>query len=177
MIKRILNSLKGKARKPAQFFAAASVALTLGACQTIDDNRVPYAPVNLSFNTMADWNVYGISGALDYRSFIRDKRLPANYPYTASAYTGFGGVLLVGDVLGEPVAYDLACPVECKKDVRVVIDTEDMLARCPQCGSSYNVFSLRGHPVSGPAAQNGYGLRTYHVTVRTAGTPYALITY
>ena len=28
-------------------------------------------------------------------------------------YTGFGGILLVTDMSGSPLAYDLACPVEC----------------------------------------------------------------
>lgn len=132
-------------------------------CHTLDDDRIPVTPVNLPFATEASWNIYGAAGAMDYNIFIRDKRIPANFPYTASTYTGFGGILLVATVLGEPAAYDLACPVERNHDVVVGIDTESMLAECPVCHSTYDVFSLNGYPVSGIAADKGYGLRRYRV--------------
>jgi len=112
---------------------AAIFAFISSACHTIDDDRIPVAPVNIVFNTVADWNIYGVAGAMDYRYFIRDLRKPSNYPYTAMTYTGFGGVLLVSDVMGNPQAYDLACPVEADKNVRVEIDDE-FLAHCPKCG-------------------------------------------
>lgn len=147
------------------------------ACHTIDDDRIPAAPVQISFPTVADWNVYGVAGALDHRSFIRELRQPANFPYTASTFTGFGGILLVCDVLGQPKAFDLACPVECKRDVRIQINPADNLAHCHVCGSTYNVFSLNGSPVSGSAAQNGYGLRPYHVVRVNDLSSYMLVTY
>lgn len=154
------------------------MALIAASCQTIDDDRIPVAPVNIVFNTVADWNIYGVAGAMDSREFIRDLRRPANYPYTALTYTGFGGVLLVSDVMGEPLAYDLACPVEADKNVRVAIDTEDqMLARCPKCGSTYNVFSLQGHPVSGPAVNLAYGLRRYHVAPGRNASAYMVVSF
>lgn len=100
---------------------------------------------------------------MDYKSYIRDKRIPANFPYTANSFTGFGGILLVTTVLGEPAAYDLACPVERDHNIIVEINTESMLAECPVCHSEYDVFSLSGHPVEGIAAEKGYGLRRYRV--------------
>lgn len=149
----------------------------LSSCDTIDSNRVPYAAVNVQFQTVADWNVYGVAGAMEYQYFIRDKRVPSNFFYSASTYTGFGGVLLVSDVLGDYKAFDLACPVECQRDVRISIDTEEMVARCPKCGSTYNVFSLLGHPISGIAADRGYGLRRYTVQVQPLAAPYISIRY
>ncbi len=62
---------------------AAIVALIAASCHTIDDDRIPVTPVNIVFNTVADWNIYGVTGAMDYRLFIRDQRKPANFPYTA----------------------------------------------------------------------------------------------
>lgn len=116
------------------------------------------------FNTEADWVIYGVPGAMSYKRFIREDRVPASFPYTASTYTGFGGVLLLSDVMGNAQAYDLACPVECKATTRVHIVPEDeFLAECPVCHSKYNVFSLAGHPVSGIAAERGYALRKYFV--------------
>lgn len=134
------------------------------SCHTVDDDRVPVMPVQITFISQAQWDVYGVAAAMDYRSFIRDERVPAGYHYTASTYTGFGGVLLVSDVLGNPQAYDLACPVECRRDVRVKINEDDYKAFCPKCGSTYDVFSLSGTPVSGVAAERGYGLRRYRVS-------------
>lgn len=135
-------------------------------CNSLDDDRIPAMAVNISFPTVAQWDIYGVSSALDHRRFIPEQGLPKGFFYTATTYCGFGGVLLVGDVLGTPMAYDLACPVECKASVRVNIDSESNLAECPVCHSTYDVFSLQGHPVSGEAAQKGYGLRRYHVGPR-----------
>ena len=151
-------------------------ALTAASCKHLDDDRVPVMPVNIVFATPADWDVYGVSGALSYKNFIRERRVPASFPYTALTYTGYGGVLLLCDVQGAPQAYDLSCPVEHKADVRVAIDEDDeFLARCPQCGSKYNVFSLTGHPVSGPAAKDGFALRRYRVGPQ--GSNYMVVSY
>lgn len=139
------------------------IAVLVGACQSLDDDRIPPCPVNLAFTTQANWNIYGVTGAMDYKKFIRDQRIPSNFPYAANSYTGFAGILLVANTLGEPMAYDLACPVERMSSVRIDVDPKSFLAECPQCHSKYDVFSLPGHPVSGPAADKGYGLKVYHV--------------
>ncbi len=155
--------------------AGALIAAAALSCDHLDDDRVPLHPVNISFTTVADWDIYGVSGALTWRQFIKSERKPSGFPYTAMTYTGFGGVLLVGDVLGNPRAYDLSCPVERRVDVRVAIDPDDeYLAVCPKCGSRYNVFSLAGHPVSGEAADKGYALRPYRVEAGR-GTDYMII--
>lgn len=141
-----------------------AIIVLASSCHSLDDDRVPYAPVSIPFTTVHEWDVYGVPAALDHRRFIIQERIPSNFPYTARMSTGFGGVLLVGDVLGEPRAYDLACPVERKSTIRVAIDKETMLAECPVCHSTYDVFSLAGHPVAGKAAEDGFGLRVYHVS-------------
>ena len=84
-------------------------AMTAASCKHLDDDRVPVMPVNIVFATPADWDVYGVSGALSYKNFIRERRVPASFPYTALTYTGYGGVLLLCDVQGAPQAYDLSC--------------------------------------------------------------------
>ncbi|MDE6240226.1 MAG: hypothetical protein K2M54_09620 [Muribaculaceae bacterium] len=141
---------------------AAAVILNSG-CDHLDNKRIPAAPVHVPFATVGDWNVQGIGGALDYKRFIKEQLQPSNYHYSAISATGFGGVLLVGDVNGAPVAYDLSCPVECKRDVRIFVNTDEMVAECPQCHSTYDIFSLGGHPLSGEAAHEGFGLRRYNV--------------
>ena len=87
--------------------AVFSAVVTLFSCNSIDDDRIPAAAVNITFSTAADWNIYGVAGAMDYKYFILSKREPSNFPYLASSATGFGGVLLVSNVMGEPMAYDV----------------------------------------------------------------------
>lgn len=145
--------------------AAAAVATVMAAtvaCHHVDNHRLPVSYVNLMFWSQSDWDLYGVSGAGQWKYFNRDKRVPSGYFYQASSLTGFGGVLLCSSYIGEPVAYDAACPVECRADVTVFIN-EDLEAECPVCHSLYGVFDLLGHPIGGPAAEKGYGLQVYHV--------------
>lgn len=140
-----------------------AVALAFSSCHRLDDKRIPPAPVNIVFYSVADWNTYGLKGAMDHKRFILSggERVPSNFPYNALSYTGFGGILLVEDAYGNIIPYDLACPVECRANVRVKVDAEALDAECPVCHSTYDIFSLYGHPKSGPAAEKGYGLRRY----------------
>lgn len=140
-----------------------AAALFSVGCDHLDDERIPPAPVNIPFPTVGDWNVLGVGGALDYRRFIKEELVPADYHYSAISATGFGGVLLVCDVNGNPVAYDLSCPVECKRDVRIFVNNDELVGECPKCHSTYDIFTLGGHPLSGPAAKDGFGLRRYNV--------------
>ncbi len=155
-----------------------AIAVMTSSCESIDDQRIPPANVNIVFRTIGDWQIYGISGAGQYKQFIRSEKQPAGYPYGMSEYTGFGGLLLTCDPNGEYLVYDLACPVEVKPTVRVEIDSENPLAgvaRCNKCGSTYNLFGY-GAPLSGEALSAKYGLQKYHIAVGTASTPYAIIT-
>ena len=139
------------------------------ACSSIEDDRIPPAPVSLTFRTVADWDMYANPAALEYKIFIKEQRIPTNYNYTAISETGLGGILIVGDVMGMFLAYDLACPVEIKKDIRLKIDSEKHDAYCPVCGSRYDVFANYGSPTSGTAAEKGYGLQKYYVGAGNSG--------
>lgn len=148
--------------KSLSILLLAVIALCSG-CDRLDNKRIPPAPVYLPFATEGDWNAMRLGGAPDYKCFIKEQNTPSNYHYSALSATGFGGLLLIYDVYGDLVAFDLSCPVECKRDVRVQINRETMEAVCPQCHSAYDVFALHGHPLYGPAAKEGYGLRQYTV--------------
>lgn len=153
-----------KLRKYIQLLSAivAGTVMPTG-CHHVDNKRTPPAAVWISFANQAVWDTYGVPGALSYRYFIQSLRQPANFPYTATMKTGYGGVLLVSDINGMPRAYDLSCPVENKPDIRVAIDMETTDAVCPKCGSHYDVFVNYGSPTSGPAAKSGFGLTRYMV--------------
>lgn len=144
------------------------------ACNTVDDDRIPYAPVRISFSTQAMWETFGVTGAVQSRSFVRDQGLPAGFPYTDLTYTGFGGVLLCGDIHGNAVAYDLACPVERSRTTLIIVDQDAVNAFCPKCGSIYDIYANFGIPLAGEAAQRGYALKRYSVSQGTQ-TDYRLI--
>ena len=90
--------------------------------------------------------------------------------------TGFGGVLLVCDAMGDNRAFDLACPVEVQQNVRVIVPENEIIARCPKCGSTYDIMSGYGHPLSGPAQTEGYWLRSYHVSYTGRPLEYIIVT-
>ncbi|MDE6786467.1 MAG: hypothetical protein K2J46_05455, partial [Muribaculaceae bacterium] len=141
------------------------------ACNHGDDDRIPSLPVNINLSGAGMWNSYGVSGVGISRDFINWQGVlsPTGFPFTANTYVGFGGVLLIGGIdpftseTNVPLAYDLACPVECSQTVRVVIDQDNLEAVCHVCGSHYNVLTAGGAPVAGPAltGKYKYGLRRY----------------
>ncbi len=157
------------------------ICLTIGlsavACDTVDSQRIPPVNVNIVFSTIGEWERYGVAGAGDYRRFIASELQPAGFPYKSMEGTGYGGVLLLMDPMGQPIAFDLACPVCVPQIKRIVLDTDRDLAgnfRCPHCGSTYDVYAM-GTPRSGPALSDKYGLQRYRVTI-TGSSPYAYIT-
>lgn len=141
------------------------IAVIFSGCETIDNNRIPAVAVNLPIGDIGQWNTYGVAAFGQYRYFIRENRTPSNFPYNETTHTGFGGILLIGGMdpftaeTNVPLAYDLACPVECKNNVRVAIDPNTLEAVCPQCGSHYDVVMTGGAPVDGPALTGEYKYR------------------
>lgn len=158
-----------------KFIALAICIAALAACDRIDSTRIPIYPVNLDLGTTGYWVTYGVHSYGEYRTFIREKRLPSNFPFTANTYTGFGGILLISGYnfvtqdYNTPLAYDLACPVEAKNSVIVTIDPKTFDAICPTCGSHFNVVEGGGTPTSGPALQKKFGLQRYVVTASISG--------
>lgn len=140
----------------------------LVGCETADNTRIPNYAVNISLETQGIWNSYGVHGAGMSNNFIftsnGKNNVPSGFIYNSQSRTGFGGVLLVMDNFMVPLAFDLACPVERKADVRVKMDSETHHAVCNECGSVYDVTMLNGLAISGPAAlkSNRYELRNYN---------------
>ena len=63
-----------------------------------------------------------------------------------------------------PLAYDLSCPVEKSREIRVAISSDNYEAVCPVCDSHYDVTMGGGAPTAGPAltGEHKYGLRRYY---------------
>lgn len=148
-----------------------AVLSATASCNQVDDDRIPSLPVYINLSGAGMWNSYGVSGVGISRDFINWQGVlsPTGFPFTANTYVGFGGALLIGGIdpftseTNVPLAYDLACPVECSQTVRVVIDQDNLEAVCHVCGSHYNVLTAGGAPVAGPAltGKYKYGLRRY----------------
>lgn len=163
----------GVIRTTAYILFCATAVTGLLSSDSVIDNRIPAMPVAINLSDTGMWNTYGVAGFGLYRYFVKDAKPsePAGFSYTASSYTGFGGILLIGGMdpytnsTNVPLAYDLACPVEVSPTVRVKIDPETFHAVCPVCGSVYNVTMAAGAPVSGPAAAKNarYRLQNYSV--------------
>lgn len=149
------------------------------SCNQVDDDRIPSLPVYINLSGAGMWNSYGVSGVGIYRSFINWQGVvsPSGFPYTATSYLGFGGVLLIGGIdpftaePNVPLAYDLSCPVERSQTVRVGIDQSNLEAVCPECGSRFDVITAGGAPVGGPAltGKTKYGLRRYSCQSEPSG--------
>ena len=139
-------------------------------CESVDDQRIPNMPVNISIANAGLWNSYGVSGYGTNRNFIVTKRIPSGFPYASNSASGFGGVLLIEGLdpfMGNtsmPLAYDLACPVERNPETRVSVDPDSYLAKCPVCGSTYDVTMQKGAATAGPAATGNYryALKSYY---------------
>ncbi len=158
-----------------------SLCSLMAACHTVDDNRIPSAPVYIDLSNQGIWNSYGVSGFGDYQYFIMQSGSsfePAGFPYNAQSATGFGGILLIegmdpytSDTLC-PLAYDLSCPVEKSPEIRVRIENENYEAVCPVCDSHYDVTMAAGAPTAGPAADKKYGLTKYYCIPTSLGGYY-----
>ncbi len=146
-------------------FLLACCALV--GCEKIDNDSLPNYPVRIDLGEYGKWNTYGVHSLGEYRIFNREKGIPSNFPYNVNTYTGFGGVLLfMGQDLNgsaEPLAFDLACPVDHNADVTVTIDSENLDAYCPKCKSRYDVITGMGGPKSGMAIDRKVGLNIYKV--------------
>lgn len=141
--------------------------LLMMGCETAQYDRIPAAPVRIEFGNAAMWNIYGVSAYPDSRTFILNEGKPKGFPYTANSYTGYGGVMLVCDPVNMIHAYDLSCPVERSSRVRIEFDQEDLVLRCNECGSTYDVTT--GVPLSGRALDHKYLLQSYAVYFNAMG--------
>lgn len=153
------------------------IALSLTGCDSVDDDRIPNLAVSVNIGDSGLWNTYGVAGFGSSRNFILSSNLrqPSGFPYSTQSATGFGGILLINGMdpftttTDVPLAYDLACPVECKQDIRVQIEGDLYEAVCPVCHSHYDVTMSGGSPLSGPAAKHKYALRRYQCLPTTLG--------
>ncbi|MEE1338187.1 MAG: hypothetical protein UHD04_04510, partial [Muribaculaceae bacterium] len=74
------------------YIMCVAVAMMVASCTKISDNQLPQAPVNINLSKAGYWQTYGVVAPGAYRMFVKNERIPSNYPYNANTYTGYGGV-------------------------------------------------------------------------------------
>lgn len=161
------------------------LAVAAGGCEDnvaeINFERVPSSAVYVPFTTQAEWHIYGVAAPLDTRIFVKDQSLPKGYHYIDYSFTGMAGLLLTCDLQGNIHVFDRRCPVELDPVVCIQVDYSANVAKCPRCGSTYDIFgiastsTMAGIPLSGPAQEQRFGLRRYKC-VFGADNRYALLT-
>jgi hypothetical protein len=123
--------------------------LTLLGC---GDNKtsIPPMPVSMQLNLIgADVTLQSLGA---YKTYTKVS--------TGLESLGFGGILVVHAMFDDSYyAFDLACPYEVLRTVRVEIQP-DLSAKCPQCGSKYRIMDGSGWRIDGPSKEK---LKQYHV--------------
>ncbi|GHT20335.1 hypothetical protein AGMMS4957_06910 [Bacteroidia bacterium] len=109
------------------------------ACTDTERSPIPDMQVSLSIDL--NYQDADLVPALATKSFT--------VPRVATDKLGFGGVLVINgySANGAPTlfAYDLACPVEVERDVKVIAD-EAGRATCPKCGATFVLAWGSGMP-------------------------------
>jgi len=124
------------------------------SCQKEYYTSIPDYPVNLELSL--NGSDYNLNANLAYKVFTQ--------PRLEKDRLGFGGILVINRLStdGNPVnlnAYDLACPVEVQRNVRVVPDKTGVTAICPKCGAVFWIADGTGAPKSGTK----YYLKSYRI--------------
>ncbi|MCL1868458.1 MAG: hypothetical protein FWF72_05890 [Paludibacter sp.] len=119
-----------------------------------EDNRrspIPDYPVYLELDLLGEYNTF-------YNS--RGQSLVFIEPRKATERLGFGGILVCTNSWGEYCAFDLACPYEAKRDLRVRPD--GLVAVCDSCGSKFDLWETALGVPQGPSK---FPLKKYRTSV------------
>lgn len=120
------------------------LAITLSGCNDNVVSSIPDYPVYLALNLTTTYPTFrnSINQYLVFKKAV-----------LVSDLIGYGGILVYTDLTGDYCAYDLSCPYEAKRTIRVVPNTDEAHAVCEGCGSVFNIGDGIGEPLSGPAKQ------------------------
>ncbi|NCA79819.1 MAG: hypothetical protein EOM76_06500 [Sphingobacteriia bacterium] len=134
---------------PTHILLPVILALLCTACEINRVSPIPDTPVSLDIEILRDAPELNVIGG--FKEFIT--------PKTVYQYLGYGGIVVFRSFEDKFVAFDLACPHEIKRTVRVQVDMSG-IATCPVCGSTFDVGYGTGIPSSGSVA---YPLKSYTV--------------
>lgn len=137
-----------------QILPATIISLTLMILNACNNNinlqhPVPHAPVDCTINIMRDAPALDVLG----NSFVITR------PLTTNQYIGYAGLVIVHGLDDTFYAFDLCCPHEHTRNIRV--ESSMISAKCPKCGSTFDIGFGTGAVSAGPSA---FPLKRYRVT-------------
>lgn len=121
------------------------------ACHDTYISSIPNYPVYLEINISTEYPHFVPSNIYSYLIFEEQRYLTDKI--------GYAGVLVFIGGDEKYYAFDLACPNEAKRTVKVEMD--GIFAVCPECGEAYDLSSGLGVPTKGICTE---GLKRYATT-------------
>lgn len=115
--------------------------LLVFSCDKMEKSNIPYAPVYLEVDLQ--FKDKELSSLLAYKTFT------SIVGRNAGTMIGYSGILVVHGY-DDYYAYDLCCPFEAQQNIRVE-PTDVGSAKCPKCGTEYDMAYGSGAPMSGPS--------------------------
>ncbi|GHT39608.1 hypothetical protein FACS189437_03460 [Bacteroidia bacterium] len=136
------------------------------SCEKELISPIPTAPVEITLNL--DFADSDLVPALAAKSITQ--------PRVATDRLGFGGILVVNGSGSNGAislfAYDLACPHEVDRNIRVIPDNSGK-AKCPECGSVYVTMWGTGLPEKNSVSK--YPLRSYVVRPTSGSNKFTVL--
>lgn len=131
-----------------RFLTCFLIVLVCSCTKTIE-SPIPYARVNLKIDLR--YEDKDLVGPYFHKEFTVARN--------AGESVGYGGILVVCGAENTYFAYDLCCPNEAPKKIR--IEANDIgQAICPECGTLYDTGFGNGNPLKGVSK---YPLRRYNI--------------
>lgn len=122
-------------------FVICLVVLLAMSCHKVDVSNIPYARVYLELDlTYKDKDLVGV---------YNFKEITLTNGQNYGTQLGYSGVLVVcgldSDANIQYYAYDLCCPHEANRNIKVVANNTGE-AECPKCGTKYYIANGSGRP-------------------------------
>lgn len=128
------------------FLLSTFLAFLLAGCDDSVRSSIPDAPVYLELN-MATAPYTSMKYSSNNFVFFETRN---NLPVTFSV--GYAGIIVGTGFDGAYYAFDMSCPFEVKRDVRVYPNDLGQ-AVCEECGSIFDIGNGNGFPISGKATE------------------------
>ena len=128
-----------------------ALLFVLSSCDTNFNqiSPIPDAPVSYTLNILRDAPQLMTPG----------NSVAITEPNKQGQYIGYSGLLICYGLDDKYYAFDLCCPHEHRRDIRVEVDM--IFAVCPECGSQFDVGFGSGFCNKG---ESKYPLKRYTVT-------------
>ncbi len=122
-------------------FGFLLILLLVFSCDKTEMSNIPYARVYFEVDLQFKDKELSAPGTLICKQFTTARN--------AGESTGYSGILVISGFDGH-YAYDLCCPHEAKRNIKVA-PTDVGTAVCPECSTVYDISRGSGHPASGPS--------------------------